>query len=145
MIVPTGRADMGANLGLMVPENRRLTSKGKQDPERVTHYATPERVIFTNYWYDKSKRVRWLEHIQHAWIGSVIQTFQLEYLETKNSFEKLWVDGNIILKFFFQQVAGCPQVVTFPVAFSLSLCSWMHSKDNNCFLLFFTWDYVFRL
>ena len=49
MIVPTGRADMGANLGLMVPENRRLTSKGKQDPERVTHYATPERVIFTNY------------------------------------------------------------------------------------------------
>jgi hypothetical protein len=39
----------------------------------------------------------------------------------KNSFEKLPVDGKIILKCFFKQVAECPEVVTFVEAFSLSL------------------------
>jgi len=65
--------------------------------------------------------------------------------ERKNSFEKLWVGGKILLKCFFKQVAECPQVVTFTEAQSLSLSTWVHSKGNHCFLLFVTWDYVFIL
>lgn len=148
MNVPIGwiivRADMGAELGLMVLDNRILTSKEQQDPEQS--YA--QRTYLTCYLYILVWQIQEGEKTgtQRACASRKRNSnISTGISERKNSFENLWVGGKIILKCFFEQVAECPQVVTFPQALSLSLSPSVHSKGKHCFLLLVTWDYVFRL
>jgi len=138
------RADMGAQLGLIVLENRKLTSKEQQDPEQS--YAL--RTSLTCNLYILVLQIQEGEETgtQRACVSRKHNSnISTGISERKNSFEKLWVGGKIILRCFFKQVAEYSQVVTFPEALSLSLSPWVQSKGNHCFLLFVTWDYVFRL
>jgi hypothetical protein len=148
MIVSTGRitvrADMGAKQVLMVLGNRILTSKVQQNPDESNALRSSLTCdLYILIWqiqegegtetYSACAR---RERNSKNWTG---------ISGRKNSFEKLWVDGKIILKCSFKQVAECPQIATFPEAFALSLSPWLHSKGNHCFLLFVTWYYVFGL
>ena len=120
MIVSTGRiivrADMGAELGLMVLENRVLTSKEQQDPEES--YALRTSLTCTRYILIRQTHEDEETGIYRACVSRKRNSnISTGISGRKNSFEKLSVDGKIILKCFLKQVAECPQVVTFPEAF----------------------------
>jgi hypothetical protein len=138
------RADMSAVLGLMVLENRMLTSKEQHDPEES--YAL--RTSLTCNLYILILHIN--EDEETGIYRARVSRKRNSNISTgisgrKNSFETLSLDGKIILICFFKQIVECPQVVTFPGAFSLSLSPWELSKGKHCILLFLTWDYVFRL
>jgi len=135
---------MGAEHGLMVLGNRILTSKEQQDPDEckaLRSSLTCSLYILIWQIHEDEETGTYTACVSRRRNSNISTGIS----RRKNSFENLWVDEKIILKCSFKQVAKCPQVVTFPEAFSLSLSPWLHSKGNHCFLLFVTCNYVFRL